>query len=309
MGNRLNQAKQVGVVGCFTALSVIFLLSRMMEYGKSIEYSELGVYYWSLLSIELLGLLFLISFPLITVGLFSVTLLQGKQSHKLAFLLSGFISLAATILTALWVIPYSLTFFKSIHSDSLQLTLEELANMELLWSQSSFLAILSLFFAGLAGIAGRESDRVSLAGYIITFSGGLAALITAVTGSTSLLPGLGGVDWIPPAFTISLISYVGLIPVFCRPVIKLQHEGATTEVIEDFKNSGYTVAAISGLILLFVGLATNGLQYRPYYDLEWLLLRYIMTLLGFVSLGMALFRPVRIRSQFSETDTNVQEKT
>lgn len=218
MSDTLNAAKAVGVLGCFIALARALYSILMVEAGKVFEYYGLETLYWPLSCISYIGYFSVAAFPFIVVGLFTSAVLYEELPCKMLMLLAGVVLLAATVMTMLWAFPYGSALIQSSDSSSLELTLEELANVELLWSQSSFLTVLSMFFAGLTGIVGKEPDRTMLVGYIIAFVGGLAGLVVAVIGSTSLFPGLGGVDWIPLAAALSSIAIIGLMPVFFRSI-------------------------------------------------------------------------------------------
>ncbi|MFO7835126.1 MAG: hypothetical protein R6V83_00580 [Candidatus Thorarchaeota archaeon] len=214
----LDNARKIGILGSLLGIFAGYPIVLALVYGKTFEYVGLGMDYWALGGISLNGYYALLALLPLVTGLLASIPLYRKIIRKLFLLLTALLCLAVTVLTIVWVISYGGAFQETARSQSLQLSLEEFGTMELLWNLRCFLTILFLFLAGLAGVVGRESDRITLAGYIITLIGGLASLAIAVAGSTALLPGLGGVDWIPLASTISLISYVGLMPVFYRPI-------------------------------------------------------------------------------------------
>lgn len=190
----------------------------MLKSGRTSNYPGLEFLYWPLGAIAWIGYLSVAALPLMVAGLFASASLYEETSTRLTMTLAGVTALAATLMTEWWALLYGPFLLKSGHSGALWLEPEQLATVGILWSQASFLIVLSLFFSGLTGITGEEPDRIMVSGYILAFLGGLGALIVAVIGSTSLFPGLGGVDWIPLANTVSSIAYIGLMPVFFIPI-------------------------------------------------------------------------------------------
>ena len=153
------------------------------------------------------------------------------------------------------------------------------------------------------------SNKISSA---LSTAGALASLASVVLTLQWLLPNADALNVVDPEIPITPPTLLNLetllVQGFAAAFLSLLLAGITgiaERGPDRIANAGYILSLLGGLIPLMYGLSTSGFVVSTYGDSEWALFSYVISVVGYLGLGVVFYRPVP--RSVNHPDTQEQE--
>jgi len=165
-------------------------------------------------------------------------------------------------------------------------------------ARASYLHLIVGILVALALLASipAYSNKISKA---LSGAGALASLASVVLTLQWLLPNADALNVVDPEIPITppqllqleTLLVQGFIAAFLS-LLLVGIAGIAERGPDKVANAGYILSLLGGLIPLMYGLSTSGFVVSTYGDSEWALFSYVISVVGYLGLGVVFYRPI-----------------